>query len=68
MKLSEYLLSGTFVNKPAKLLVTIDLDNGEKRKKNDVVTIVKDNGDGTFHAEDNDWACKVTRNEFEYVT
>ena len=67
MKLSEYLLQGTFLNKKAKLLKTIKLDNGEKRKKGEIVSIIKDNEDGTFHAEDNEWACKVTINEFQYI-
>ena len=67
MKLSEYLLQGKILYKKAKLLIDLDLDNGEPRKKGDIITILKDNQDGTFHAEDNDFACKVTRNEFEYI-
>lgn len=67
MKLTEYLLQGKRVNKKAKLKIAIKLSNGERRKKGAVITIVKDNEDGTFHAEDNDWACKVTKDEFEYV-
>jgi len=67
MKLSEYLLQGKILNKKAKLLIDLELDNDESRKIGDIVIIVKDNQDGTFHAEDNDFACKVTRNEFEYI-
>lgn len=67
MKLSEYLLQGKMLNKKAKLKIDLDLDNDESRKKGDIISIVKDNEDGTFHAEDNGFACKVTRKEFEYV-
>ena len=67
MKLSEYLLQGKILEKKAKLNIDLDLDNGESRKKGDIVTIVKDNQDGTFHAEDNEFACKVTRDEFVFV-
>lgn len=67
MKLSEYLLKGKLVNKKAKLKVDISLDNGLKRKRGAVVYIVKDNQDGTFHAEDNDWACQVIKEEFEFI-
>jgi hypothetical protein len=67
MKLFEYLSQGKFINKQAKLTKSITLDNGEFRNKGDEVTIVKDNADGTFHAEDNDFACKVQFDEFKYI-
>ena len=59
-------MQGHIVNKPAKLLIDLELDSGESRKIGDTITIVKDNEDGTFHAEDNDFACKVSREEFKY--
>ena len=67
MKLSEYMFNGERVFKKARLLKTIKLDNGEKRKKGDLVEILLEFPDGTFHAEDNDWACKIKSEEFEYV-
>jgi hypothetical protein len=67
MKLSEYLLSGKMINKKAKLLKTIKLNNGEKRKKGDIIYIMKEFENGQYHAEDNDWACHITRDEFEYL-
>jgi hypothetical protein len=67
MNLSEYLLSGTIINKQAKLLKSIKLNNREIRRQGDVVTIMKRNVDGTYHAEDNGWACNVERNEFKYA-
>lgn len=67
MSLFEYLLSGKTINKKAKLLKSIKLSNGEKRKKGDIVYIMKEFDNGEFHAEDNDWACKVVQKEFEYV-
>jgi len=68
MMLSEYLSQGHVIHKKAKLLVDMKLDNGEKRKKGDVVSLVMINRDGTVHAEDNDWACKLNRDEFETIT
>lgn len=67
MKLSEYLSSGKMLHRKAKLKKAIKLDNGEKRKKGDTVSIVMEFEDGTFHAEDNDWACKITKEEFTYL-
>jgi len=67
MKLTEYLVQGKFINKSARLNIDISLDDGEERQAGDIITIVKDNQDGTFHAEDNEWACKVERKEFEYI-
>jgi hypothetical protein len=67
MKLSDYLTSGQVIHKQGKLLKSIKLDNGEKRKKGDIISIVLDFEDGTFHAEDNDWACKVTKDEFKFI-
>ena len=67
MKLSEYIEQGTFIIRDAKLLCDISLENGETRKKGDTVSILMKNKDGTYHAEDNDWACKLKRNEFEFI-
>ena len=68
MKLSEMFAQGQFLgNKKGKLLKTIKLDNGESKKKGSVVSILMKNADGTYHAEDNDWACKVTADEFTFV-
>lgn len=66
MKLSEFLSSGIMV-KQAKLKVDIKLDNGEQMKKGEVVTILKDYGDGFYHAEHNDFACRVEKSEIEFL-
>jgi hypothetical protein len=66
MNLLDYMFSGTRINKKATLTKRIKLSNGEIRKKGDEVTILLDFGDGTYHAEDNEWACKVSKNEFIY--
>ena len=67
MKLSEYLLQGTPLFKKAKLTKSIKLDNGEKRKKGTIVSIIKQNPDGTYHAEDNGFACLLEKEDFEYI-
>lgn len=68
MKLSEYLSSGKIlVGKKAKLKKRIKLDNGEVRKKGSEVSLVMEIGDGYYHAEDNDWACKVHKDEIEIL-
>ena len=55
------------MNRKAKLTVDISLDNGEKMKAGETVTILKDYGDGTYHAEHNDFACKIERSEFKFL-
>jgi hypothetical protein len=67
MKLSEYLFSGERVFKKARLLKTIKLDNGKKRKKGDIVDILLKFSNGEFHAEDNEWACKLKSTEFKFI-
>ena len=67
MKLSEVFSSGTFMHKEVRLLIDLDLDDGESRKKGDVVSIIMKNHDGSYRAEDNDWACKMYDGEFEYI-
>jgi len=67
MKLSEYLNTGRIINKRGKLLIDIPLDDGETRKKGDIISILMDKGNGTFHAEDNDWAATISLTEFEWV-
>ena len=66
MKLSE-LLSQKMINRKAKLTVDIDLDDGEERFAGDIVSIMFEDSECRFHAEDNEWACKVMRDEFEYI-
>lgn len=66
MKLSEFFSSGIMM-KEAKLKVDIKLDDGEQMKKGEVVSILKDYGDGTYHAEQNDFACRVNKSEIEFL-
>ena len=67
MKLSKLLGSGRIVCKEIRLLIDIDLDDDESRKKGDIVSLIIEKNDGTFHAEDNGWACELKSEEFEYV-
>ena len=67
MKLSEFLLSGRIICKKGKLKIDVSLNNGEARKAGDVVSILKENGNGEYHAEDNDWACNLKQDEFDFV-
>lgn len=67
MKLSDYMFNNKRIMKNAKLLNDVKLINGLKRKKGDIITIMLDCQNGYFHAEDNDWATMLTRNEFEYI-
>lgn len=65
MKLSE-VLSGMMYKK-AKLKLDIELNNGEKREKGDVVSILINYGNGYYHAEHNEFACKVHESEIEFI-
>ena len=67
MKLSEYLLQGKVLFKKVKLKKDIKLNNGEIRKRGDIVSLLMENENGTFHAEDNNWACRLTSDEFEVI-
>jgi len=66
MKLSEFFSSG-IMSKRAKLKLDITLDNGESMNKGDEVSILKDYGKGYYHAEHNDFACKVYKDEIEFI-
>lgn len=67
MKLTEFFSSGLMLNKKARLKVDISLDNGEKRNKGDEVSVLKDYGDGYFHIEHNEFACKAHKDEIEMI-
>lgn len=51
----------------AKLKETIKLDNGEIRRRGEKVSILYKNGKGLYHAEWNDWACKLKEDEFIFI-
>ena len=65
--LFDLLTSGRIMHKKAKLLIDINLDNGEIRNVGDIVSILIDKGNGKYHAEDNDWACEVDISEIEFI-
>jgi hypothetical protein len=66
MKLSEFLSSGIMCSK-VKLLVDVDLNNGESMKAGEYGYILKDYGDGFYHFEYNDFACKVKYDEVDLI-
>lgn len=66
MKLSDFLSSGLMFSKKARLKTDIELDNGEMNK-GEIVSILKDYGDGYYHAEHNEFACKVHKSEIEFI-
>ena len=66
MKLSEFFAGG-IMHKRAKLLVDISLDNGECLPSGATGYVLKDYGDGTFHFEQNDFACRVKKTEIEFI-
>lgn len=70
MKLSDYLsdfISSGFMVKRATLNQDMELNNGESMKKGEEVLIMKDYGDGTYHAEMNDFATKVHKSEITFL-
>ena len=67
MKLSEYFSQARFIHRSAKLLIDLELSSGECRKVGDVVSILMKNADGSYHAEDNEFACQLFEHEFEFV-
>lgn len=67
MKLSEFMSSGLMFGKKARLTMGISLNNGESRKKGDIVSVLKDYGGGYYHIEDNDFACKASDSEIEFI-
>ena len=66
MKLSEFFSSG-MIHKRAKLKIDINLDNDESMKAGEIVYILKDYGNDYYHAEYNEFACKVHRSEIEFL-
>lgn len=56
------------MHKEAKLLIDISLDNEESMKAGDIISILKNYGDGYYHAEYNDFACKVHMSEIEFIS
>jgi len=66
MKLSEFFSSG-IMHKKAKLKIDISLDNGEKMSRGEEVSVLKDYGEGYYHIEHNDFACKAHRNEIDFI-
>lgn len=68
MRLSDIFNStNRLINKKAKLLVAIQLDDGESREIGDEVYVVIDKGHGNYHIEDNEFACEVTKDEIEFL-
>jgi hypothetical protein len=66
MKLSEFFSTGIMYKKGI-LLKDITLDNGESMKAGEYGSILKDYGDGFYHFEYNDFACKVKYDEVKIV-
>lgn len=66
MKLSEFFSSGLMLQK-ATLKIDMNLDNGESMKKGEVVTVLKDYGDGYYHIEHNYFATKAHADEIEFI-
>lgn len=67
MKLSEFFSSGMMFNTKAKLLEDITLDNGEEMKKGETVSVLKDYGEGYYHIEHNEFACKAHESEITFI-
>jgi hypothetical protein len=67
MNLLDIITSNKRCNKKARLLIDIELDNGESMKVGEEGYILIDYGNETYHFEYNDFACKVKKDEFQYV-
>lgn len=67
MKLSEMFRQGRVISKKAKLLVDLELDNGESMKAGGTGHLLLDYGGGYYHFENNDFACRVYENEVEII-
>lgn len=67
MSLLDMIASNKVYNKKAKLLINIDLDNGESMKKGDIGYVLIDYGNNTYHFEHNDFACKVMKHEIKFI-
>lgn len=65
--LDMFVNNKIMVNKNARLLVDIELDNGECRNKNDIVSVLLDKGNGKYHVEDNEFSCTVSSDEIEFI-
>lgn len=67
MKISEMFKKGKYYHRKAKLLVDLDLDNGESMKAGETGSVLLDYGNGTYHFENNDFACRVSKDEIEFL-
>lgn len=67
MNISDMIFNSKIMHKKAKLLVDIELCDGERRSKNDIVSVILDKGNGKYHIEDNKFSCTVSRNEIEFI-
>ena len=67
MKLSDYLSKGNIIHKEAKLKIDLELDDGESRKKGDVVSVLMKFPNGTYHVEDNEFSCTVYEHEIKFI-
>ena len=63
----DMICNNKIINKKAKLLIDIKLENGECRNKNDIVSVLLDKGNGKYHVEDNKFSCTVSGNEIEFI-
>lgn len=67
MSIFDLLRDGKIVNKKAKLLVDIKLDNGETRNIGDEVSVLISYMNGTYQIEDNGFSCTVKPNEIVFM-
>lgn len=67
MGILSMLANNKMINRQAKLLVDIELDNGEERKAGDIVHVLFDKGNNKYHVEHNDFACTVSGDEIEFI-
>jgi len=68
MSLFEYLTQGTHLyRKKGRLLQDITAEPHGVRRAGTIVCILMKNKDGTYHAEDGDWACKLEAGDFDFI-
>ena len=67
MSLLDMICNNKLMNKKAKLLVDIQLDDGESRKMGDEIYVLIDKGNGRYHVEDNEFSCEITKDEIEFL-
>ena len=67
MGILSLLNNGRIINKKAKLLVDLTLDNGESRVVGDTVSVLIAFEDDSYHIEDNNFATKVASNEILFI-